>query len=424
MVEITITGTDYRRTVAKEPYIALRNRFAEKNPALNDSQVSVIARPALRKFAEVGTGHIRKVYNCPGAFDDDLFVVSGLFLWRVNKSGVASNLGQLGMDPNGNVSMAATAPIQGSVPAYLFIAEGGVLWVYTDDGSAFGHLEASGSIANGDKVSIGGIYYQWTSGDVNTGTPDGTSGNPWLVALGIANGPAMENMYRAINANGEAGVQYSLTLTEENEFGQATAASTNDLFVTARAPGTGGNAIALTETGANLAWTSATMSGGGGEQLRQVQVPDDLGAISVTVINSFVIVVPVQEADIKGRFYWIEPGEISIDPLNFATAERSPDGIHQVLTFGDMFWLFGQRTTEPWITVTGNDQFGSQMQRFTGIIFDRGSWEGTAVQVKDQLIVVDEEGGVFLIHNGQQRISRPDIEERIRKAILKQQLYS
>jgi len=123
-------------------------------------------------------------------------------------------------------------------------------------------------------------------------------------------------------------------------------------------------------------------------------------------------VVPVQADEIKGRFFWIEPGENEVDPLNFATAERNPDGVLQVLVFDDMFWLLGQNTTEPWIT-TGNQ--AAPMQRFRGLLFDRGSWEGTAVQVKDSLIVVDEDGGVFQIKGGQKRISNPAIEERIRR---------
>ena len=85
-----------------------------------------------------------------------------------------------------------------------------------------------------------------------------------------------------------------------------------------------------------------------------------------------------------------------------------------------MFWLLGSKTTEPWIT-TGDPNF--PMSRFTDILFDRGSWPGTAIQVKDSLIVVDENGGVFQIGNGQQRISRPDIEERIRRAIALASLY-
>lgn len=283
MAKIPLANGDYSRRVAAEPYIALRNRFAENNPALNDTPVSVIARPALKKFIEAGSGPVRKTFNEPGVFGGDLFVVSGEELLRVScTTGAATLIGSIGT--SGDVSMAATAPI-GAEPAHLFIAEGGVLYLYREV-----------------------------------------------------------------------------------------------------------------------------------EGLTQVTMPDDVGAISVAHINQYVIVLPVQAEDLDtvGKFYWIEPGEITVDTLNWATAERAPDKLHQVIVFGDMFWLLGQKTTEPWVT-TGDTS--APVQRFTGILFDRGSWEGTAVQVKDSLIVVDEDGGVFQIAGGQRRISRPDIEERIRRAI-------
>jgi hypothetical protein len=143
-------------------------------------------------------------------------------------------------------------------------------------------------------------------------------------------------------------------------------------------------------------------------------MPEDYGAISVAHINSYVIVVPIQLDDIKGRFYWIQPGENTVDALDFATAERNPDGVHQVVVFGDMFWLLGENTTEPWIT-TGDPAV--PMERYKGILFDRGSWEGTALQVKDSLIVVDEDGSVFQIGGKQKEISNPGIAERIRRAM-------
>jgi len=148
--------------------------------------------------------------------------------------------------------------------------------------------------------------------------------------------------------------------------------------------------------------------------LSQVTVPDDLGALDVAHINSYIIVIPSQEGENTGRFYWIEPGEITIDTLDFATAERSPDGINQVVVFSDMFWLCGAQTTEPWIT-TGEPL--APMERFRGILFDRGTWEGTAIQVKDSLILADSDGAVFQIQGGLKRISTPAIEEMIRKAI-------
>jgi hypothetical protein len=284
MTNIPLGVTDQIRQVAKSASIALKNRFLEKNPVLSEDPVAAISRPAMRKFAEVGSGPIRKVFSSPGAFDGDLFVVSGDTLYRVAAADLAvTTIGAISTDTLSSVSMCATAAYEGGPVAYLWIAEGGVLWNYADGGA-----------------------------------------------------------------------------------------------------------------------------------LTAVAMPDDYGAISVAHINSYVIVIPVQSEEIKGRFYWVEPGEITVDALNFATAERNPDGVHQVVVYGDMFWLLGENTTEPWIT-TGDAL--APMERFKGILFDRGSWEGTAVQVKDSLIVVDEDGGVFQIAGGQKRISRPDIEERIRRAI-------
>lgn len=403
---------DYTRRVTKAGSLLMKNRFFEQNPVLSDNPVAAISRPAMRKFAEVGTGPVRKTFSAPGAFDGDLFVVSGDNLYRISAFDLSStDLGAISTDPTSDVSMCAVAPIGEGAPAYLFIAEGGVLWVYTDNGHARAHLQISGAIVNGNVIRLDDTYYQWTTGSLAGGL--GTLGNPWLVTLGANNTEATENMYNAVNAEGVAGTTYTSGLVA-NPTVQATNYNSTDMFFEAREPGILGNGYESTETGANIAFDAITFAGGGADQLRQVQLPNDYGAISVAVINSFVIVVPVQEEDIKGRFYWIEPGEVVITPLNFATAERNPDGVNQVLVYGDMFWLLGENTIEPWIT-TGVP--AAPMQRFKGILFDRGSWEGSAVQVKDSLVFVDENGAVFQLAGGQKRISSPDIEERIRRSI-------
>lgn len=420
MQDLPIFPSDYSRQVAKSSFIPMTNRFVEANPALNDTQGSFLARPGLRKFAEVGTGPIRAVYSSAGAFDSDLFVVSGTQLYRIDATTeVATLIGVIGTNIVGDVSMAATSPIETEVPSYLFIAEGGVLWYYTNNGHARAQLEVTSTVANGNVIQMNGVYYQWTSGTVDTGTPAGTVGNPWLVKLGASNIEALTNMFLAVNQQGEPGVTYSTALVKHPTV-QAISYDANNLFVQAKLTGVIGNGYPVTKTGAGINWTTgATFTGGGTDQLAQVTVPDDAGAISVSYINSFVIVVPVQDDAIGsvGKFYWIQPGERTIDPLDFANAERSPDRISQVITYGDMFWLFGDSTTEPWVT-TGNP--AAPMQRFQGILFDRGAWEGTAVKVRDSMMVVDEEGGVFVISNGQRRVSNPAIEERIRRAIAAQ----
>jgi hypothetical protein len=412
---IAVGRSTFRRSVAKIPSIVLRNRLFEQNPVLNAAEdfTSLISRPALRKFVDISGEPIRFTFDEPGTFADDLFAVSGTGLYRVDTAGAVSFIGTLGTDPVGSVSMAATGQI-GTTPEYLFIADGGVLWIYLEDGSALGQLEASGAIINTNTISIGGIYYQWTNASVNAGTPNGTLANPWLVNLGISNAEAMTAMFKAINGTGIPGTDYSTALIIHPTV-TAYSVSTNDLFVAAKTPGVAGNSIAVTETGANLVWAGgATLTDGGTPQLRQVAVPDDLGAVSIAVINSYVIVVPVQGRGTNGQFFWINPGEITIDPLNFATAERSPDPANQVVVFSDRFWILGQTTTEPWV-LTGN--IDAPVQRFSGVLYDRGAWEGTAIRVKDSLILVDEDGAVWQIGGGLKRVSRPDIEERIRRAI-------
>lgn len=414
MVQIPLASGDYKRNVAKEARIILRNRNFEKNPVLSDDQTALLVRPGMKRFMNVGEGPIRAIYSQPGSFNDAVFIISYDTLWRLDKDGTLTSIssGFFGTGLNDHVSMAATAPI-GTTPEYLFIADGQVLWIYLENGFALGTLTASGAIVTTDVLKVDTTYYQWTSGSVNAGTPDGTVGNPWLVALGISLSEALDNMRYAINGTGTAGITYSTALIP-NANVECYATTSNTLVVKAKISGTGGNAYATTETGANISWGGATLSGGGGTSITQVLTPDDVGMISVGYVGSYVICVPAQGEDINGRFYWIKPGETGIDPLDYATAERSPDPIRQVVVFGDQFWLPGQSTTEVWY-VSGD--ITNPVQRLQGVTFDRGTWGGTAIQVKDSMIVVDSDGAVFQNGGGSKRISTPDIEERIRKII-------
>jgi hypothetical protein len=141
-----------------------------------------------------------------------------------------------------------------------------------------------------------------------------------------------------------------------------------------------------------------------------IVTPDAKPMISLDVFNLFVICVQNQ----SDRFYWIEPGDVTIDPLNFATAERTPDWILQVRTVGDAFWLLGQKTTEIW-RATGDPL--APFQRIEGRLFDRGIWGGTAVRVKDSVMVVGEDGMTYDVSGGPQPVSDPSIAERMRNAI-------
>jgi len=409
-MDIPLARSEYFRAVAKEARIYLRNRYFESDPVLSKEQSALIARPGLARWINVGTGPIRGLFSQPGTFDEALFTVSGTEWYRVDTDATDTLLLAGVAGSPGDVSMAGTAEI-GATPPFMFLADGSALYVYVEDGYAVGSI--SGVPVNGDVVRAGSMYYQFTNASVDAGAPAGTIGNPWLVALGVSTLIAWQNFYSALNDNGGEGVRYSTALTPNTEVAPIFQDATSvDVRSTVR--GTAGNAIVTTETGAGIAWTAGTLAGGGSPSVTRVQTPLDVGVISLGYIGSYVVVVPAQGQGVNGRFYWIEPGEVTIDSLNFATAERAPDPISGVVVFGDQFWLPGVITTEPWY-FTGNPE--TPVLRQQGIVFDRGAWEGTGVQVKDSMIIVGADGSVFDISGGIEKISRPDIEERIRKAI-------
>lgn len=414
MVKVNFNPSDFKRGVADTSDLLLKNRYFEQNPFLTDDGASLLARPGLRRWLAVGTGPIRGIFSEPGTFNGDVFVASGEQLYRVTQNGVATLIFTGLYNPErGAVNMAITGNIE-DIPEYLYIADGRNLLLYVSSGFATGVI--SGTPANNDTVTLGTIYYKFTSGSVNAGTPAGTLANPWLVALGVNTAEAWGNFDAAIMKNGVAGTQYSTALTANGQANVVSVTGTS-VGVKANLAGVSGNSIVTTETGASIAWTGATLSGGGSGSVTQVYTPDDVGVVDVAVSKSFVVVIPAQGQGINGRFYWIDPGETTIDPLNFATAESAPDPLYGVKVLGDQFWLPGQSTTETWY-FTGDPT--APVMRLTGVVFDRGSWEGTAVKVKENMVIVDSDGDVFIVGGGIKKVSTPDIAERIRKGMQKQ----
>lgn len=419
MAKVNFRTSDFARAVAAEGSITQKNRFFESNPFLSDDGAALIARPGLTKLANIGAGPIRGLASEAGSFNGDLFVVSGGNLYRMDNQ-LNQTLITTGLysPEKGFVNMAITAQL-GTTPEYCFIADGRTLFVYIANGFATNQL--TGTAANNDVVVIGTTYYKFTNAGVNVGTPAGTSANPWLVNLDVSNLNALTNLGNAINASGIAGTDYSTALTKHTTV-KYTNVSSTQLSVASTLTGALGNSTATTETGAALSWTlGATLTGGGAASIRQVDMPDGVGAIDVAVCNSFVVVVPVQATGKIGRFYWINPGETTVNALNFATAERSPDGISGVQVSGDLFWTPGATTTQVFY-FTGDAT--APVARMQGVVFDRGSWQNTAKVIHETLMVVDADGGVFALKGGSpQRVSTPDIEEEIRKAISAQSTY-
>lgn len=416
-MKIPLASSEYRRRVGAQPDVLMRNRYVEENPVLQPpDSLMFMQRPAARRWVNLGDGPVRSIYHQAGAFDDDLFAAAYATLYRVDADGASTTIvtDLAAPESASPISFACTGPI-GSIPPRLFFADGETLRFYTTDLPASQTLTGT-AVANGDQVRVGSVYYQFTNASVDAGTPAGTAANPWLVKLEATVLSSFDNLYAAINDSGTPGTTYSTACVEHAE-AVASGNTVSGLVVRAREGGIAGNGIVTTETGANIAWGAGTMAGGGDTGVAQVATPDDVGIISLGFINGYVIAIPAQGDLLNGRFYWIEPGETVIDPINFATAERSADPVFNVVVFGDQFWLPGQNSTETW-TPTGDQS--APMVRTQGILFDRGTYPGTALQVKDSMVIVDFDGGVFQIKGGDRRISTPDIEERIRKALAAQ----
>lgn len=419
-VKIPLASSDYRRRVGKQPDVLMRNRYVEENPVLQPpDSLMFMQRPAAKRWVNLGDGPVRSIFHQAGAFDDDLFAAAFETLYRVDADGNSSVVTNTLADGaiGSPVSFCCTGPI-GSIPPRLFFADGQTLRFYTTDGPANGTLSAT-AVANNDTVTIDTTVYKFTNASVDAGTPAGTLANPWLVKLEVTVTACFDNLLAAINDSGTPGTTYS-TATAEHTTVVAATNSGGALTVRAKDGGALGNAIATTETGGNMSWGGATLANGGTALVSQVPTPDDVGIISLGFISGYVIAIPAQGDLLNGRFYWIDPGETVIDPINFATAERSADPVNQVVVFGDQFWLPGQNSTETW-TPTGDP--AAPMVRTQGVLFDRGTYPGTAIQVKDSMVITGLDGRVVQIKGGEKVLSTPDIEERIRKAIAAQAAY-
>jgi len=145
--------------------------------------------------------------------------------------------------------------------------------------------------------------------------------------------------------------------------------------------------------------------------LTPIATPDDIPMISLDVFNGYVLCV---QSD-SDRFYWIQPGAITIDGLDFATAERFPDKILQVRVVGDEFWLLGERSIEVWRATGDGD---APFVRIEGRAYNFGIFGGTAVRLKDtSVVLVAHDGTPINIAGTPTPIGNPSVAERLRDAI-------
>lgn len=400
MTQIPLGIGAYSRPYGKMPEIRCENRFFERNP-VGAEQVALLSRPGTKLFLEVGDGPIRKMYAQAGVFGEDLFLVSGDALFRYDGA-VTTPI--TGLVQGGGFPVMTSVAIPGWEA--LFVSDGVALQYYEGESRATATLTATAAAAD-DTVTIDGVVYKMTTGDVDAGTPEGTALNPWLVKLGGTLAASVANLSAAVGNTGTPGVAYSTALTENPAVSTRSLSSTA-FDVVARAAGVGGNTIAVSETGAGLSWSAATLEGGGGHVLKPCGVPDDAGIVALATLSSYVICAEAASR----RFFWLKPGEVNIDPLDFSSAESEPDEIVDLVVAGDQLWIFGQSSTESWYASGNADQ---PFLRSQGRAFSQGVIPGTVARVQDTILVVGQDRVAYRIAGAPERISHHGIEELLRR---------
>ncbi len=145
-----------------------------------------------------------------------------------------------------------------------------------------------------------------------------------------------------------------------------------------------------------------------GTDVLPIDFPDDAGVAWVEYLQGYFLFV---RSDSE-TFYWLAPGDIDIDALNFISAERSPDGLRAMKVLGDEAWAFGEATIEIFVA-TG--QADPAFQRVQGRVFDRGCLNANTIASMDNtLFWVGDDHIVYRGSGVPTRVSEHTIEEWLR----------
>lgn len=227
---------------------------------------------------------------------------------------------------------------------------------------------------------------------------DGNPGRRIFRQKGFANGDLFHvagfNLYRHAMNQFRVITTTQITGTIQGTGAPDMCATNGYLFIT------DGTSLQYTNGTAALAAVDVSLLAGG------------IAFSSVDVFNGYVLAAVAG----KDRFYWLQPGSLQFQALDFATAEHFPDKILQIRVVGDEFWLLGEKSIEVW-RATGEGS--APFERIEGRAFNFGIYDGTAVRMKDtSVVVVADDGTVFNIAGTPKEVSNPAIAEKMRNAIL------
>lgn len=413
MVSVPLGLGAYKRNAAGMPEIRLENRFLEANPTNLREKIALLSRCGTDQLAYFSGGQNRGNYFKAGLFNGALFVVSGENLYRYDTDGTKTQISGV-INGTGHPYIGW---MKGIGYEYLFIADGLLLQFYPGGSHATGTLTFTPGTITNQIIEVGGTYYSWNA-DVDTNAPAGTSAHPWLAKLGANAAESLANMAKLINFDGVRGTDFSTTLGGPSDKVSASSTATT-LVVTAFSEYAAGNAITTTVfSGSALAWGGGTLTGGGTHALSGVPVPDGVGIKALASVSGYVLASVASSQ----KFFWINPGETTIDALNFAEKESNPDNIVDMLTVGDQVLIMGEGSTENWYA---SGDIDAPFVPTKGRVYARGVVDGTPVVLDEGVILVGNDGVVYEVgyasDGAVRRISTTGIEERIRTQLRREQ---
>lgn len=148
-----------------------------------------------------------------------------------------------------------------------------------------------------------------------------------------------------------------------------------------------------------------------GDDLSAVAIPDVDDAPMIPVdIDSLAgyLIISCQD----GTFFWLVPAAGTIDPLDFATAESSSDGLVAGRRLGSEIFLFGASSVEPWQVTADPD---APFQKAVGRQFERGCLDRDSVQRFDNSILwVGDDLNLYRAGATPEILADEGLSERIR----------
>jgi len=421
-MELPLVASDWRRSNRDEAPLKLLNRYAEKNPSNFDEGVSFITRPGFQYFpvtfdeAPLPSTGLKALYHQEGLFNNHFFVTDRRTVWRCseNFNVIINDFDTTGYNcESWSYNRGTfTAPI-GDIPEYFFHAGDNQLYVYADQGFYSGTLTYTGQPEEGATVRVGQMYYKFTSLGVDVGTPDGTSGNPWLVDRSTSGLLAIQNLFFAINAGERIGTSYSTNLIK-NPLANAETFDAGKLVVYSAIGGSiAFSPVPTTVSGTSvLSWGFTQLEPTPVNQSWIVPLPFLTSIVKACVTFGSYVIIIAYNADIaKDVVYWVNPGETWVNALSFATAELLPDTLQSLRIVGDTLALIGKDTIELWYLTQNPDLPFAKLSGGSNRV---GGYEGSDITINNVLYFVGTDNRVYRLSGSTlQTISDNSVSERV-----------